>query len=170
MTKQGTLIEVQKLFDMYFQANSLLDSVVYSIDIDFNMPKFSDFIHLQISHIMPLLADKINDFGRLRGDKFNRGALEQNLSNYESVNACMLKVFEYFVEIERQIDTAINISIRENMKMWEDFLRGFQVSEQSKYTHQIEVFYKAITLYENESILCSFNKDFKSYITLPISE
>jgi hypothetical protein len=151
---------------MYFQANSLLDSVVYSIDIDFNMPKFSDFIHLQISHIMPLLADKINDFGRLRGDKFNRGALEQNLSNYESAYVCILKVSEYFARIEEQIDTAINISIRENMKMWEDFLRGFQVSEQSRYTHQIEVFCNAIASYENDNILCSFNKDFKAYITI----
>jgi ferritin len=166
MTKQGTLIEVQKLFDMYFQANSLLDSVVYSIDIDFNMPQFADFIHLQISHIMPLLADKLNDFGRLRGDKFNRGALEPNVSNYTSPYMCMYIVTEYFTKIEEQIDTAINMAIRDNMKMWEDFLRGFQVSEQSKYTHQINVFGKAIKSYEDDNILSSFNKDFKSYITI----
>lgn len=166
LTKIDTLKEVQKLFDMYFQANSLLDNVVYAFDIDFNMSKFADFLHLHISHEMPLLADKLNDFGRLRGDRFVRGALYANDEKYADEVTALNEVLQFFLEIEKQTDIAINTAIKDNMKVWEDFLRSFQVDEQVKYTHQINKFLQGLNEYIEYGIKPSFSKDFGTYITL----
>lgn len=166
MTKNKTLKEVQKLFDMYFQANSLLDSASYFLDIDCIMPRFADFIHEHMAHAMPLIADQISDFARLRGDKLHRGGLEARLSNFDSAYTCMYDIFKYFINIEEQIDIATNTAKTEDMKMWEDFLRELQISKQSAFTHQASVFLKAIKAYERDGILSSFNKDFKSYIAV----
>lgn len=166
MTKSSTLFEVQKLFDMYFQANSMLDNIVYALDVDFNMSKFSDFVHIQISHKMPLLADNLNDFGRLRGDRFHRGALLANDRQYMSPLEALQDIDNYFAQIEEQIGRAIDVAINDRMKMWEDFLRTFEVDEQAKYTHQIKKFIRGMQDYSEDGILSSFAKDFGAYITL----
>lgn len=166
MTKNSTLQEVQKLFDMYFQANSMLDNIVYALDIDFNMSKFADFIHIQISHKMPLLADEINDFGRLRGDRFFRGALVANDRQYISALEALGDIRNYFIQIEEQLNHTIDVAINDGMKMWEDFLRTFQVDEQAKYTHQIRKFISGLSDYAEDGIVASFARDFVAYITL----
>jgi ferritin len=166
MTTISTMQEVQKLFDMYFQANSLLDNVVYALDVDFNMSKFADFIHIQISHQMPLLADKIEAIGSKMGERFRRGALNANNKDYVSPIEALEDVYNYFIEIDNQINKAIDIANNDKMKKWATFLDTFAIDDQLKYTHQMKKFILGIQDYNGDGIMASFAKDFGAYITL----
>ena len=158
--------EVQKIYDMFFQQNSILDNVANAIDIEFNMPSFSDFVHLHISHKMPLIADFITDFAKLRGTRIGRGALNSNLNNFDSVYTSLKESLDYQMAIEREISKTIDLCIDLDHKPFEDFFRDFQNTYVIPYTHQISKFMDGVKKYDEDGTLPSFNKDFGSFITL----
>lgn len=164
LSKETTKLEAEKLFNMYFQMNSKLDTIVYCLQNDFNLTRFADFVHHSLSHLMPLWADNIQEFADLRGDKFHRSALQASVGDYNSPIECMKDAYEYCLELERQLNIGIKTAIQNDDLMYEDFLRDFNFSKQAQLTHQIYKFKVALEDYDEDNIVALFNKDFDSYI------
>jgi ferritin len=166
LTKIGTEKAFQSLFDSCFTANSLLDNCVYALEKELRLPKFADFIHKNIAHFYPNLADKIQEFALKRGVRIVRGAVIAHDKVYLDPIACLQDVYNYFLEIEKNIDNAINISISEMDKTSEDFFRHIGTNIQPNYTFQISQFIEALKFYDEDNILASFNSGFEDFITL----
>lgn len=166
LTSKETLREVQKLSDMFFKANSLADNYVYQLDVVFNMPEFTDYFHHTIAHLYPALSDKIVEFGLLRQDRFFRGSISLSDYEYLKVSDGMNEMYQYCLELEKQIDLAIDIAIEFGDKMYEDFLRSFQVDNIAILTKQLQIFYKQMVKYENTNDIHKWNSDFESYVIL----
>lgn len=164
MTSKNTLQEVQKLFDMFFDANSHIDRIVYLLDIKFNQPKFQDYVHHKLAHLMPVLADDIQGFGSLRGDLFYRGAIDRQDKDFARVSDAMYDIAMVMGEIENQCVVSIKTAIANNDLMYEDYLRSFEVEKVAPIIKQIAVFYTAIKEYENANAIYKWNNDFESYI------
>jgi len=164
LTSKQTLEAVQKVFDKFFDLNALLDRDVYLLDIKWNMPNFQRYIHEEHSHIMPLLADKIQEFGSLRGDLFYRSEVPAHQEEYERVSE-MFKAYAFELSgLEEMCGDAIKVAIENNDLMYEDFLRSFEVEEIAKFTKQVAVFYEAIKSYEEANQIFKFNKDYDAWI------
>ena len=164
LTSENTLREVQKLFDMFFQGNALFDRMVYVLDIKFNQTKFQDFMHHGISHRLPLDADKIQEFGSLRGDLFYRGALTEESKDYASVSAALHDGALFFADVERQCGKVISTAIENGDLMYEDFTRDFEIRVVAPYIKQMIVLYNAALDYERENSIAKFNDNFESFL------
>lgn len=164
LTTENTLREVQKLFDMFFQGNALFDRMVYVLDIKFNQHKFQDFMHHNISHRLPLDADKIQEFGSLRGDLFYRGALTEEIDDYSSVSAALHAGAMFFAEVEKQCGVVIQTAIDNGDLMYEDFIRDFEIHTVAPYIKQLIVLYTAASDYERENSIAKFNDNFHSFV------
>lgn len=166
LTKINTEKAFQSLFDSCFIANSLLDNCVYALEKELRFPKFADFIHKNIAHFYPNLADKIQEFALKRGVRIVRGPVIGHNKTYSDPIACLQDIYDYFLEIEKIIDNAINTTIADADKTSEDFFRNIGTSIQPNYTFQISQFIEGLKFYDEDNILASFNGGFEHYITL----
>lgn len=163
LTSEKTLRHIQTLFDMFFQMNAKMDRQVYVLDIKFNCPKLQEFWH-KVSHQFPLLADKVQDFGSLRGDLFYRGALNTEDKDYSKISDLFYDFVIYISEIEKWCDKCIDIAIENNDKMYEDFLRDFGINTLAVYSKQAIVLYKMAIEYEKNGAEYKINKDYKDWL------
>ena len=163
LTSKETLKEVQQLVDNYFQANSLLDNIVYDFNYRFIQNNFIEYLHKQISHLMPQLADKITDFGVQTNDRFFRGAIAENNLQFSTISDGLRVANEFINKIEEQIQITINMAVEQGDQKWEDFMRDFSIKEQAIVSKQLDKLLKAAVQYEKENNIGSFNKDFDSF-------
>lgn len=164
LTSEKTLDRIQALFDKMFDINSLLDRQVYLLDINWNMPKYSNFLHHKISHEFPLYADKIQEFGSLRGDLFFRGVVPAHRENYDSVASLTEDFVMAVADAEKLCQECIYSAIDNKDLMYEDFIRSFQVDVIAPMVKQSVVFYNAIKEYEKNNDIRKWNKDFDDWI------
>lgn len=164
LTSEKTLNEVQKLFDKFFDLNSLLDRHVYLLDIKWNLPAYQNYVHKSLSHQMPLYSDIIQEFGSLRGDLFYRGQVPMHNEMYATVYEMTEAFVMELAETEKLCANAIKEAIANGDLMYEDFMRDFQIKYIAPLTKQAVVFYNAIKEYETTGNLMKWNKDFESYI------
>ena len=164
LTSKPTLDVIQRLFDKFFDLNSLLDRHVYLLDIKFNLPKYQDYVHHSISHEMPLFADKIQEFGSLRGDMLYRGIVPEHREDYNKVQDLTESYVLALGDVEKLCGEAINTAISQGDLMYEDYIRSFEVDVVAPLIKQATVFYRAIKDYEDRNELYKWNKDFSSYI------
>ncbi|WP_297419568.1 hypothetical protein [Clostridium sp.] len=167
LTNPKILIEIQKLVDMMFQGNSLHDNIVYSMATYLCVPHLYEFMHYSISHEFPILADNITDFAILRNDVIHRGALVENNKTYNNIVECLQDSYDCFIEIQKQVEIAIDSAIENKDKAFEDFLRSFNVDKISLYIKQMKNLLDGAKSYASSGILPLFNRDFKKYIILP---
>jgi hypothetical protein len=167
LTSEATLKEVQKIVDMSFSGNSVIDNIVYQLATSLNTPDFYEYMHQVISHSLPIkFADAITDFMILRNDRIYRGALEESNKSYNNIIECLEDTFKIFDDISKQLSVAIDASIDNDDKPVEDFLRSFYVSIATLYWKQLKMLLEAAKRYDADGILSSFNKDFKSYLII----
>lgn len=164
LTSEKTLEKVQALFDKMFDINSLLDRQVYLLDIKWNMPKYQNFVHHKISHQFPLFADKIQEFGSLRGDLFFRGIVPSHREDYDTVSELTSAFVMELAEVEKICADCIYTAIENKDLMYEDFIRSFQVDIIAPMVKQSVVFYNAIRAYEDNGDIRKWNKDFDDWI------
>lgn len=164
LTSEKTLAVVQRLFDKFFDLNALLDRHVYLLDIKWNLLKYQDYVHHEISHKMPLLADEVQNFGSLRGDLFYRGSIAEHKEDYSTVTELTQAYVIALAELEKICGMAIKTAWENEDMLYEDFLRDFEVRIIAKLIKQAAVFFDAIKVYEIEGNLYKWNKDFTSYI------
>lgn len=169
LTSESTLYKVQTLFDKLFSVNSLLDRHVYLLDIKWNLPKYQDYVHHEISHKFPLYADKIQGFGSLRGDLFHRGIVPEHKEDYDSVSDLTQSYVMELAEVEKLCTECIYTAIDNKDFMYEDFIREFEVEIIAPLVKQAVVFYNAIKEYEKAGDIRKWNKDYESFV-LPDSD
>lgn len=160
LTNKESLAEIQKLFDMCFQANAKMDRIVYVLDLVFNLTKFQEYVHENIAHLFPSLADDIERFGRNCGDLFER---EGANDTYERASDTMKEFVTIMAELSLQTDKAIEACAK-NKDNYEDFLRDFRKNKIIPLLRQANVFYKAISCFDNNENLCKWNSEFDDYI------
>lgn len=163
-TSEKTLASVQILFDKFFDINALLDRQVYLLDIKWNLPKYQDYLHHNVAHLMPLLADDLQSFGSLRGDLFYRGKIDEHSENYENVSKLTERFVMELSAIEDLCKNAIKVASENGDIFYEDYLRDFSFNEIVPLMKQAIVFYNGITAYEAKGDLERWNKDFTSFI------
>lgn len=164
LTSTETLSEVQKLFDKWFDLNSLLDRQVYLIDIKFNMVSFQNFWHECISHLAPLLADKLQEFGSMRNDTFYRGIVPEHKEQYDSLLSAIEDYVMYISEIENMCKNIILTAIDKGDLMYEDFVRDYEIKYVAPLMKQGIIFYNAIKQYIELKDINKWNKDYSSFI------
>lgn len=164
LTNENTLIEVNKLFDLCFEANSLCDRIVYVSSIKFNMVKFADWFHHSIAHKFPLLADEIEEYGELRGDLFYRGMIPEQKQDYAKISDAMQAFALKVAELEKQCIKALHIAADNGDEGYEDVLRDFNITNISPMLKQATVFYNMAKDYESAGDAYKINKDFKAFI------
>lgn len=166
LTNEKALVEVLKLYNMCFDANSLCDRISYVISVDKNLVRFGDWFHHHIAHAFTGdgFADGIEAFGELRGDVFYRDALPRHVENYVKVSEALYAAVMKCGEIEAQCVKAIHACIDTGNESFEDFLRDVNVKQIAPMMHQLVVMYQAVKEYEDEGSTAKWNKDFVSYI------
>lgn len=169
LTSESTLYKVQTLFDKLFSINSLLDRHVYLLDIKWNMPKYQDYLHHKVSHRFPLLADRIQEFGSIRGDLFYRGIVPEHKEEYDSVSDLTKSYVMELAEVEKLCSECIYTAIDNKDLMYEDFIREFEIEVIAPMEKQAVVFYDAIKEYEKAGDIRKWNKDYTAFI-LPDSD
>lgn len=164
LTSEKALIEINKLFDLCFEANAMADRMVYELDIKFNCPKFSEWLHHKIAHLFPIWSDKIQEYGSLRGDIFYRGMIPEQKQDYLNISSLLETLTMKVVEIERQCIKALHISAETDSEGYEDWLRSFSVENISPLIKQATVLYTMAKDYENSGNAYKINKDFDAWI------
>ena len=166
MTSERSLSEVQKLFDMCFDANALTDRVVYVLSIRYNMVKFADWLHHKVAHYFTgdSLADGIEAFGEKRGDLFYRGEIKTHKEDYDKPEDALKAVAVAIGIIESQCKIAIRVCSETNDLSYEDYLRTVNVGAITPLLKQITVLYNQIVAYADTHDTHKFNKDFEAWL------
>ena len=166
LTNEVSLNEIQKLFDLYFDANSLCDRMAYIFSIKYNMVDFANWFHHNICHYFTgdNGADGIEAFGELRQDLFYRGLVPEHKEDYESMSKALEILTLKVKELEDQCVRAIKSCAETNNLSYEDFLRSFNVDKIVPLLKQSIVLYNAVLEYEKNDCLCKWNKDYEAYL------
>lgn len=168
LTSKISLDAIEKLYNECFDANSLFDRISYVLSIKFNMPKFGDWFHHNVAHVVvgDKFADGIEAYGELRNDLFYRGELTAHYEDYENLSKTMESFVLKISNIEKLCVQAIHVCADNGDEGFEDFLRTLNVDNISPMLKQAIVFYNAAVEYEKADALYKWNRDFESYIIL----
>lgn len=169
LTNEKALIEINKLSDLCFEANAMADRMTYILDIKFNCPKLSEWLHKKVAHLFPKWVDKIQEYGSLRGDLFYRGMIPEQKQDYVNISTMFETLTMQVVEIERQCVKAIHISAETGAEGYEDWLRTFSVENISMLIKQATILYTMAKEYEKSGNTYKINKDFDDWL-LPAFE
>ena len=166
MTSERALQEVQKLFDMCFDANSLTDRVVYVLSVKYNMVKFADWLHHSVAHYFTgdALADGIEAFGEKRGDLFYRGEVQAHKEDYAKPEDALKAVAVAVGSIEGQCKMAIRVCAETDDLSYEDYLRTVNVEAIAPLLKQITVLYNQMVAYADTRDTHKFNKDYEAWL------
>ena len=164
LTNLKTVECIQDLVDLLFHGNAILDNVAYATDTYLNTPKLSAFIHHSISHILPLLADDITDYGKQNNDVFHRGAIPEESKEFTDIIDCLQDMYNLFLDIRKQVKLCIKTAIANDDTDFEDFLRDFNYNKLSIYIKQSKTLLEGAKQYKLDNNLADFNDDFEDYI------
>lgn len=166
MTSERALNEVQKLFDLCFDANSLTDRVVYVLSVRYNMVDFADWLHHKIAHYFTgeNLADGIEAFGEKRGDLFYRGEVQAHKEEYAKPEEALKAVTMAIANVEYQCKVAIRTCAETDDLSYEDYLRTINVETIAPLLKQMTVLYNQMVAYADTRDTHKFNKDFEAWL------
>ena len=166
MTSERALNEVQKLFDMCFDCNSLADRASYVLSLRYNMVSFGDWVHHHIAHyfVGDSLADGIQAFGDKRGDLFYRGEVSEHKEEYEKAEDVLKALSIAVGNLEAQCKKAIRICAETDDLAYEDYLREVNKGAIAPLLKQVTVFYNQMVAYADTRDTHKFNKDFNAWI------
>lgn len=156
--------KINLIFNLYFQYNLFLDDMVYAFELEYYMPKFAEVIH-NISHMMPDIADDIQEFAKKRGIKLKR----KDLFSTEEVSSekkWIETALAYAKQIEGLYFEAISLCAEEGEFALEDTLREKLKGIQTDITHQFKVFAEGYDNLEQEGLAPLWNSEYLSYMTL----
>ena len=166
MTSEKALKEVQGLFDMCFDCNSLADRVSYVLSLRYNMVDFGNWVHHSIAHYFTgdALADGIQAFGDKRGDLFYRGTVGEHKEDYANAEDCLKALSMAVGNLEAQCKKAIHICAENDDLSYEDYLRDVNKGAIAPLLKQVTVFYNQMVAYADTRDTHKFNKDFRAWI------
>lgn len=117
--------ELEGLLGLFFIGNSILDNIVYQLDVKFVMPNTTNILHLHFSHELPLFADQISDYASDRNAYLHRPVVPANTKEYQNIKEMFVDILNYMVDIEKQTGNVIKYSVEENDRTTKVFLDEF---------------------------------------------
>lgn len=125
--------ECEALIGLCFAGNRIMDRIKSVLGVKFVMPVTANYIHLNMAHKMPELADEIGDYLESRNFAESYPATIADYSDYSNSRECFDKILEFFIDLERSVKLVIDKCIDEGDKMTMKFLHDFLL-EINKYT------------------------------------
>lgn len=146
-----TLItELESLIGMCFVGNRMMDRIKSQLSVKFAMPKFSNYIHINMAHQMPLLADEIGDYLESRNHDEGYPDTPADFSDYRNPRECFDKILRYFLDLEIFIGTIIEKASQEKDFNVKSLLLDF-IREINKFTEKALLFVDLSEKYGNDS-------------------
>jgi len=168
MFDNEVLIRINNLFNLYFGFNSFLDDMVYALQSDYKSTEFADRIH-KISHIMPAIADDVQEFAKRRGYKLKRGAIsETDTVNLNSELSWIKKALEFSYNVESTIKEVIRVCSTTDNPVLEDFFRNLYVQKQAEITYQFIMFVEGYSKLEQEDLSSLWDSEYETYEVIKI--
>lgn len=159
---------LNRVSQMFFYGNSLMDNIVYNLDIIFNMPKTQDIIHHSLAHQMPLIADKFVEIQTLQNAKPSRLTVDENSKIYYNFTECFIDISNYFInKLEPIIKEAILLA-EELGEIKTKVLLETYFMEINIFTKQSIIWENKALDYDNISTLLNFDNDFEHFTIIPI--
>lgn len=160
--------KINEISQACFNGNSLIDNIVYNLDIIFNMPTTQDIIHHSLAHQLPLIADKFADIQTFQNSKPSRLSVQENTKVYTSFVDCFKDISNYFNnQLIPKIKECILFSEEDGDITTKIMLENELVSLNIFVKQSIIWEQKAID-YDNFSTSMEFDKDFESFTIIPI--
>ena len=125
LISESLIKELESLIGLCFVGNRIMDRIKSVLSVKFVMQNTANYIHLNMAHKMPLLADKIGDYLEDRNHDENYPITMADYTNYENSSECFNRILEYFIDLEKAVSEVIDKSIEENDKMTKKFLNNF---------------------------------------------
>ena len=117
-----------------FEGNRIADRGMSVLAVKFVMSNTSEILHEKLAHLYPLLADKVSTFQESRNNLTFYGLTPADNTDYDSPLQFFERMFDYMVDLEAGISSAIRIA-RDEDYMTYSFLLGFLL-EINKVTEQ----------------------------------
>lgn len=117
--------DLQDISGLLFTGNSIVDNMVYALEVDFVMPNTSEMVHSKIAHEMPLLADEITEYAASRNVKLHRPVVPANKKDYNNIKEIFDEFLEYMVDLERMVSKVIDDCVEEDDKTTKAVLSSF---------------------------------------------
>lgn len=127
-----TLRGLDEMSRRFFWMNKKLDRMKSVMTVNMVMPTLANFMHLELSHKYPLLADEVNDIQEMFNYDANYLGVEGATEDYSSMVELSQVLLKWTEETNNQLNELIKISFEEG-----DFnvywLLGKLSTEYSKY-------------------------------------
>lgn len=117
-----------------FHGNRIMDRIKAVLGVKFVMPETSLWIHYNISHKYPILADEVGDYMENRNHTEGYPETPADYTDYNTSRECFEKMLDYFKQMEELISNGIDVAKAENDKTTQKFLDNF-LREQIAYTN-----------------------------------
>lgn len=113
------------LYGQFFDLNATLDVVASTLQNTFSMPQAADIVHHKISHLMPLLADKISEIKDNYNVRSIRPAVHEDKREYGDLQVMFQTVLDEFESTYKMIVSVQEIAIKSGDKNVLDDLQHF---------------------------------------------
>ena len=113
------------LYGQFFDLNATLDVVASTLQNTFSMPQAADIVHHKISHLMPLLADKISEIKDNYNIRSIRPAVHEDKREYGDLQVMFQTVLDEFESTYKMIVSVQEIAIKSGDKNVLDDLQHF---------------------------------------------
>lgn len=125
MIKESIAKSLEELMGLCFVGNRIMDRMKSQLNVKFVMPVTGDIIHHQVSHQMPLLADKIGDYLESRDYCEGYHATPADFTDYKTSREIFDKMLEYFLDLEKSVCVVMDKCEKEKDRLTFTFLEGF---------------------------------------------
>lgn len=160
--------KLNEVSQMFFYGNSLVDNIVYNLDIVFNMPQTQDIIHHSLAHQLPLIADSFVEIQTLQNAKPIRLAVQENGQTYNTFVDCFKEIANYFNNLLiPKIKDAIYVA-EENGEITTKIMLEDGLVTLNKFVKQALIWEQKSIDYENFGTSMEFDRDFPTFTIIPI--
>lgn len=110
---ERTLKAMDEMSKRFFWMNKKIDRMKSVMTVKFVMPQLAEFIHLELSHKYPLLADEVNDVQEMFNYDANYLGVEGATEDYSSIIEMMNVLCKWTEETNTMINELISIAQEE---------------------------------------------------------
>lgn len=117
-----------------FHGNRIHDRIKATIGVKFVMPNTQKWIHYNVAHRYPELADTIGDYMEARNHTENYPETPADYTDYATSRSCFQRMLDFYIQFEKLIQDGIKIAIEDGDITTEKFLNKF-LREQIAFTN-----------------------------------
>lgn len=153
-----------ELMNLYFKLNKRLDNFVNYIDVELNMNKMSEALHLKYAHYAPIVADHFSDYNSMYSYRSVYSTILSETEDYGSFLEGVEHILELLEDIDIAISSAKQIGTEEENDDYVRFIKD-EILELRKFKKQFILIYdKASTALQIGNTLQDIDNYSENYI------